>query len=197
MMKATRLVLFCCLAGVPLLAQLPTDSPVDALRHPGWNYGIFAGGGAAVAGDFSAQNLVLGVRIARVMTDEHGSGIFRGTFEMGFDVVPLDEYWIKGGQYSGGIDPVMLKWNFTSGCKIAPYAAIVGGTVFSNHNLPPGDTAQVNFTSGAEIGAQIFRKGPNSWDLSVKAYHLSNASIGNQNPGLTANLQFMLGYTWR
>ena len=64
------------------------------------------------------------------------------------------------------------------------------------HNLPPGDTSQINFTSGAEIGAQIFRKGTNSWDVSVKAYHLSNASIGNHNPGLNANLQFMLGYTW-
>ena len=196
MMKAIRLALFCCLAGTPLLAQLPTDSPVDALRHPGWNYGIFAGGGTEVAGHFSADNLVLGVRIARVLTDEHGSGIFRGTFEWGFDVIPLDEYWINGGQYSGGIDPVVLKWNFTSGCKIAPYAAAVAGVVFSPQNLPPGDTAQVNFTTGAEIGAQIFRKGTNSWDIAVKAYHLSNASIGNQNPGLTANLQFTLGYTW-
>jgi len=113
-----------------------------------------------------------------------------------FDVIPLDEYWINGGQYAGGIDPIMWKWNFTSGCKVAPYAAIVGGALFSNHNLPPGDTSQINFTSGAEIGAQIFRKGTNSWNVAVKAYHLSNASIGNKNPGLNANLQFMLGYTW-
>ena len=26
--------------------------------------------------------------------------------------------------------------------------------------------------------------------------HLSNASIGNHNPGINASLQFMLGYTW-
>ena len=197
MRKAIRLVLFCSLAGAPLLAQLPTDTPVDVLRHPGWNKGLFIGGGTTVDSSPSGQNLVLGFRLGRVLTDEHGSGILRGTFELGFDIVPLDEYWIHGGQYAGGVDPVMVKWNFTSGCNVAPYVAVVGGTLFSNHNLPPGDTSQINFTSGAEIGAQIFRaKSRNSWDLSVKAYHLSNASIGNHNPGLNANLQFMLGYTW-
>ena len=46
------------------------------------------------------------------------------------------------------------------------------------------------------MGVQIFRKDRTSWDLAVKAYHLSNASIGNHNPGINASLQFMLGYTW-
>jgi len=196
MKTALRLAFLLCFASAPLLAQLPTDSPVDVLRHPNWNKGVFLGGGTTVDSSPSGQNLVLGFRLGRILTEEHGSGILRGTFEMGFDVIPLDEYWIKGGQYAGGIDPLLLKWNFTNGCKISPYAAIVGGVLFSTHNLPPGDTSQVNFTSGAEIGAQMFRKGRNSVDLSVKAYHLSNASLGNHNPGLNANLQFMLGYAW-
>jgi hypothetical protein len=196
MTKAIRLFFFCCLVRSPLLAQLPTDSPVDVLRHPAWNGGVFVGGGTTVGSSPSGSNLVLGLRVGRVLTHEHGPGILRGTYEMAIDVVPLDEYWIHGGQYAGGIDPLVLKWNFTSGCKVAPYGALVGGVVFSNHNLPPGDTSQVNFTSGLEIGAQMFRKGNNSWDISMKAYHLSNASLGNHNPGLNANLQFMLGYTW-
>ncbi len=104
------------------------------------------------------------------------SGFLRGTFEMAGDVIPLDEYWINGGQYAGGINPFIAKWNFTSPCKVAPYFAAVGGVLFSTHNLPPGDTAQVNFTSGPEIGVQIFRKDRTSWDLALKAYHLSNAS---------------------
>jgi lipid A 3-O-deacylase len=196
MKTVIRLALFCCLACMPLLAQLPTDSPVDVLRHPAWNKGVFVGGGTTVDSSPSGSNLVLGFRLGRVLTDEHGPGILRGTFEMAVDIVPLDEYWINGGQYAGGVDPVVFKWNFTHGCKVAPYFAAVGGALFSNHNLPPGDTSQINFTSGPEIGAQIFGNGRNSWDISVKAYHLSNASIGNHNPGLNANLQFMLGYTW-
>jgi lipid A 3-O-deacylase len=196
MKNAIRLASFCFLACLPLLAQLPTDSPVDVLRHPSWNKGVFLGGGTSVESTPSGSNLVLGFRLGRVLTEEHGPGILRGTYEMAIDIVPLDEYWINGGQYAGGVDPVVFKWNFTSGCKVAPYFAAVGGAVFSNHNLPPGDTSQINFTSGPEIGAQIFRNGTNSWDISVKAYHLSNASIGNHNPGLNANVQFLLGYTW-
>lgn len=195
-MKKATLVILCILASLPLLAQVPTDSPVDVLRHPGWSAAIFSGGGTTIDSTPSGSNFVLGVRVARVLTNEHGSGIFRGTYEMGFDVIPLDEYWVNGGQYAGGVDPIMAKWNFTHGCKNAPYVAIVGGALFSNHNLPPGDTSQINFTSGAEIGDQFFHKGNNSWNIAVKAYHLSNASIGNHNPGLNANLQFMLGYTW-
>ena len=196
MNKAIRLALFCCLASASLLAQLPTDSPVDVLRHPGWNKGLFVGGGTSVASSPSGQSLLVGFRLGRVLTNEHGSGFLRGTFEMAGDIIPLDEYWIHGGQYAGGINPFIAKWNFTSPCKVAPYIAAVGGVLFSTHNLPPGDTAQINFTSGAEVGVQMFGKGRNSWDLAVKAYHLSNASIGNHNPGINASLQFMLGYTW-
>jgi lipid A 3-O-deacylase len=196
MNKAIRLVLFCCLAAAPLLAQLPTDSPVDVLRHPGWNKGLFVGGGTSVASSPSGQSLLVGFRLGRVLTNEHGSGFLRGTFEMAGDIIPLDEYWIHGGQYAGGINPFIAKWNFTSPCKVAPYIAAVGGVLFSSKNLPPGDTSQINFTSGAEVGVQMFRKGRNSWDLAVKAYHLSSASLGNHNPGINASLQFTLGYTW-
>jgi lipid A 3-O-deacylase len=196
MNKAIRLVLFCCLAGVPLLAQLPTDSPVDVLRHPGWNKGVFVGGGTSVASSPSGQSFLIGFRLGRVLTNEHGSGFLRGTFEMAGDIIPVDEYWIHGGQYAAGINPFIAKWNFTSPGKVAPYIAAVGGVLFSTHNLPPGDTANVNFTSGAEVGAQIFRNERNSWDVAVKAYHLSNASLGKHNPGINASLQFMLGYTW-
>jgi hypothetical protein len=157
---------------------------------------LFIGGGTSVASSPSGQSLLVGFRLGRVLTNEHGGGFLRGTFEMAADIIPLDEYFIHGGQYAGGINPFIAKWNFTSPCKVAPYIAAVGGVLFSTHNLPPGDTAQINFTSGAEVGVQIFRKERNSWDLAVKAYHLSNASIGNHNPGINASLQFMLGYTW-
>src|SRR5271157_343497 len=196
MKTVIRLAFFCCLAWTPLLAQVDTTSPVDALRHAGWNKGVFVGGGTSVDSSPSGQNFLLGVRIGRVLTRELGQNALRGSFEMAVDIIPLDEYWIHGGQYAGAINPFIVKWNFTAPRTVAPYAAIVGGVLFSSHNLPPGDTSQVNFTSGMEIGAQMFRKERNSWNLAVKAYHLSNASLGNKNPGINASLQFMLGYTW-
>ena len=192
-----RLALLCCLLCLPVFGQLPTDSPVDVLRHPEWNKGVFVGGSQSFAATPSAQTFLAGFRVGRVLTHEIGHNALRGSFEMALDVIPINEFWIGGNpQYAAAINPFIAKWNFTNGCKVAPYVAAVGGIVFSTSNLPPGDTSVVNFTSGAELGAQWFRQGNNSLDFAVKVYHLSNASIGNQNPGINGAVQFMVGYTW-
>jgi len=187
----------CCLSSVRLLAQLPTDSPVDVLRHPGWNMGVFVGGSQSFANTPSAQTFLIGARLGRVLTHELGQNPLRGSFEMAVDVVPINEFWVGGNaQYAAAIDPFIAKWNFTNGCKVAPYIAAVGGIVFSTSNLPPGDTSTVNFTSGPELGLQWFRHQTGSINFVAKVYHLSNASIGNKNPGINGAVQFTVGYTW-
>jgi hypothetical protein len=133
-----------------------------------------------------------------VLTHEVGSNSLRGSFEMAVDLIPINEFWIDGhAQYAGAIDPFIAKWNFTGGKTWSPYLAAVGGIVFSSRQLPEPDTSQVNFTSGAELGAQWFRQSNNSIDFAVKIYHLSNASLGNKNPGINGAVQFTVGYTWR
>lgn len=196
MNRIVRTALFCCFLCAPLLAQIPTDSPVDAIREPGWNAGVFVGGGFSVASTPSGSSFLAGGRFGRVLTHEHGKGFLRGTYEMDFDVIPLNEFWINGPQYAGAINPFIARWNFTNGCRFAPYFAAVGGIVFSSKQLPEPDTSQVNFTSGPELGVQWFRHERNSIDFAMKAYHLSNASLGHHNPGINASLQFMVGYTW-
>jgi lipid A 3-O-deacylase len=193
---AIRLALLSYLACAPLKAQVPTNSPVDALRSPGWNWGLFVGGSQSFANTPSAQSFLIGGRIGRVLTHEVGEGALRGSFEMAVDIIPLNEFWINGAQYAGAINPFIAKWNFTAGHTLSPYVAAVGGIVFGSKNLPPGDTSQVNFTSGAELGLQWFACGHNSIDFSTKVYHLSNASLGNKNPGINGAVQFMVGYTW-
>ncbi len=186
-------VLFC----TPLLAQSPANNPVDALRQPAWSKGIFLGGSTSFANTPSAQTFLVGARLGRVLTHEHGSNFLRGSFEMDLDVIPLNEFWYNGNaQYAAAINPFIAKWNFTKGSTIAPWIAAVGGIVFSTSNLPPGDTSTVNFTSGLELGSHFFRADRQAVDLAVKIYHLSNASIGNKNPGINGAVQVTLGYTW-
>src|SRR5450755_1014560 len=150
----------------PLLAQPAADNPVQVLRAPGWNKGIFVGGSTSFANTPSAQSFLAGARFGRVLTHELGSNALRGSFEMAVDVIPINEFWIHGNaQYAASIDPFIAKWNFTGGKSVSPYLAAVGGVVFSSTNLPPGDTSQVNFTSGAELGAQWFRHEKSSLDF--------------------------------
>jgi Lipid A 3-O-deacylase (PagL) len=188
------LALLCC---APLLGQTPAADPVSVLRSPGWNYGFFTGGSTSFANTPSAQTFLVGARFGRVLTHELGHNALRGSLEFAVDAIPVYEFWIDGNaQYSGAIDPLIAKWNFTAGKSVAPYLAGVGGIVFSSHQLPAPNTSQVNFTSGAELGAQWFRQSKNSLDFAVKIYHLSNASLGRYNPGINGAVQFTVGYTW-
>ncbi|HUO59535.1 MAG TPA: acyloxyacyl hydrolase [Candidatus Acidoferrales bacterium] len=197
MKTAARLLSAIVILCAPLLAQQPTDNPVDVIRHPVWEKGVFLGGSTSFANTPSAQTLIAGVRLGRVLTNEHGSNFLRGTFEMAVDVIPVYEFWIDGnGQYAAAIDPFIVKWNFTSCRKMAPYIAAVGGVVFSTSDLPPHDTSTVNFTSGLELGDQIFRRDRRSLNLAVKIYHLSNASLGNRNPGINGSVQGTIGFSW-
>jgi len=193
-LRLAAVPLFLCL---PLLAQSSAGDSVQVLRSPGWNYGIFAGGSQSFANTPSAQTLIVGARVGRVLTHELGSNALRGSLEMAFDAIPIYEFWIDGNaQYAGAIDPLVAKWNFTAPKTVSPYVAAVGGIVFSPHQLPAPDTSQVNFTSGAELGLQWFHQPKRSWDFAVKIYHLSNASLGRYNPGINGAVQFTVGYTW-
>ena len=201
------LLLAALLIALPLLAQpnpaLPTPASANAndsvqvLRTPSWNKGFYVGGSQSFANTPSAQSFLVAARIGRVLTHELGHNSLRGSFEMAIDLVPINQFWIGGNsQYAGAINPFIAKWNFTAGKTVSPYVAAVGGIVFSPHQLPAPDTSQVNFTSGAELGAQWFHHSKNSIDFSVKIYHLSNASLGRYNPGINGAVQFMVGYTW-
>jgi lipid A 3-O-deacylase len=199
MKTASQVVIFCLalVAGAMAQAPTPTAEPVEALRTPGWNYGFYVGGSQSFANTPSAQTFLVAGRVGRVLTHQLGSNALRGSFEMAIDIIPINEFWIAGdAQYAAVINPFIAKWNFTGGKTVSPYLAAVGGVVFSPSNLPPGDTSTVNFTSGAELGAQWFHRPKQSWDFAVKIYHLSNASIGNKNPGINGAVQFMVGYTW-
>jgi hypothetical protein len=178
-------------------AQSSATDEVQALRTPGWNYGFYVGGSQSFANTPSAQTFLIAGRVGRVLTRELGSNALRGSFEMDFDAIPTNYFWIGGhAQYAGAINPLIAKWNFTGGKTVSPYLAAVGGIVFSPHQLPAPNTSQVNFTSGAELGAQWFHRPKQSWDFGVKIYHLSNASLGRYNPGINGAVQFMVGYSW-
>jgi lipid A 3-O-deacylase len=168
-----------------------------AVKHPNWNLGLFAIGGTGLNQDSSVHMFGVGGRIGRVLTEQHGGGILRGTFEWNAEVLPFYQFYYPGDKATGAvISPLVLKYNFTHGKKVAPFFEAIGGVIFTNKNFPPGDTAQINFNSGAGVGLNMFARNNRSIALDVRALHISNASLGNHNPGINASLQFTLGYTW-
>jgi len=177
-----------------IAAQAPPENPI---QKGTWELGLFTGGGIGLGKSDNTQFFYAGGRAGRVLTSDHFSGIVRGNFEWAVDVMPIYVVFPpESAVYGGSIKPAIWKWNFTSGKKIVPYFAAEGGVVFSRHNIPPGDTSQINFTPGAAFGAHVFVKPKRALLLEVEFGHLSSASLGPHNPGYNGTFTFTVGYGW-
>jgi lipid A 3-O-deacylase len=191
MIKA--LIVMLALLSVSVWAQ---DLPSDSLEQGTWELGIWTAGGHSVPGGTSDTSVWdAGVRVGKVLTGEHGSGWLRGSLEYAVDFIPV--YLLvfpRQTSYAGGFDPFILKWNFTCGHKVAPYAEFGGGVLVSLDDVPPG-TNTVNFMPQASLGVQIFTHEKRAVSIAAKYVHISNAGLATPNPGINT-IQFSVGYQW-
>ncbi len=192
------------LAAVCLLLCVSAFAQNNPLSKPVWEIGPWFSGGTGIGAASEFKFIGAGLRLGRVLTGEIGSGRMRGTLEWAADISPLFEtrqddfystgpqHWIYGFQSS----PVVLKYNWTGGKKVVPYLAAEGGLLFSSKEIPPGDTSKVNFMPGGAFGFYFLTGKSSAVDASVHVTHISNASLGNHNPGINATMHFRIGYTW-
>jgi lipid A 3-O-deacylase len=111
-----------------------------------------------------------------------------------------------GGTYTGvSVTPIILRWNLRSGHRVLPWIQGAGGLIWTNHKFPPIGpypipnhlgTSVFNFTPQFGVGVHYFVKPRQSISFSANAVHISNASLGDSNPGVNASVQFSIGYTW-
>ncbi|HEV2615605.1 MAG TPA: acyloxyacyl hydrolase [Candidatus Acidoferrales bacterium] len=171
--------------------------PSQSLTRGTWEFEPFIGGGTGLLRSSNTQFVIAGARVGNVVTGEHLHGWARGDFEFAADFMPLYLVMQPGGTvYGASFKPVIFKWNFTSNHKIAPYALIAGGVLFTTSNVPPGNTSYVNFTPQGALGFHIFTRPKRAWDFEIQFVHHSNASLGTLNPGLNASVLFTVGYNW-
>jgi len=191
---------FLLLLPLSAAAQAGASTTDDAagLKREHWNFAAFAGGGSGLGQRTNVQMFRAGVRVGRVMTGELGRSWARGTFELDGEITPVD-YVFWGGYrnvYGFGVTPLDMKWNFTRGRRLVPFAEAAAGMLWTTTNIPPGDTSRINFTPGLGGGMHIFVKPDHAITWTLRAVHISNASLGNHNPGINVSLQTSLGYTW-
>jgi len=92
--------------------------------------------------------------------------------------------------YGAGINPFNAKWNFATRGSVVPYFELSGGTLFTSHKVPEF-TSAVNFTSGAALGVHFLGQ-EHAWSLEARFMHISNAGLGDLNPGINT-FQVRLG----
>jgi Lipid A 3-O-deacylase (PagL) len=168
--------------------------PDDGPRAGGHEVQAWTGGGRSVAGgtrDTSAWNL--GLRYGWVLTNPFLPGPLKGRFEYAVDAIPAFVIFQRGNTvYGAGINPLNLKWNFSSFRRVVPYVELSGGVLFTNEETPPG-TSKINFTPGAGLGAHFLR-GNWNWSAELRYLHISNAGLTTPNPGInTVQVRVGLG----
>jgi len=197
-MKPSRFFALALLLVASIASFAQTEDNAAAIRREHWVLGALVSGGTGLNDNSDVQFIRAGMRGGRVMTGELGPGFLRGTFEWDVEVTPVDYgFWNKGKNvYGFGLNPVVLKWNFTRGRKLIPYFLAQAGVLWTAEDVPPGDTSSTNFTTGGGVGVNYFIKPGRSLNWDVRAIHISNASMGNHNPGVNESLQFSIGYNW-
>ncbi|HTW49345.1 MAG TPA: acyloxyacyl hydrolase [Acidobacteriaceae bacterium] len=180
-------------AAVPTFAQSSASAPgnseamaaqsSEGIQAPAraslaklpWEWGPFFQGGTGL-GNRSDYTLVsAGVRLGKVITDEHLGGIFRGQFEYAGELMPywqaftpppheqLITYTLDGVQYSytapygGGtftgvsLTPIILRWDLRPGRKIAPWVQGAGGLIYTTHKFPPDQLVPQGTPGGTSV----------------------------------------------
>jgi len=153
---------------------------------------VWTGGGHSVPGGTSKTGVWnAGLRFGWILTRPHGPGFLKGRFEYALDATPAFLIFQPANTaYGAGFSPLVLKWNFATRGRIAPYLELNGGTLFTNHDVPFG-TNPVNFTSAAALGTHILGERYN-WSIELRYLHISNAGLATPNPGLNT-VQVRLG----
>ena len=111
-----------------------------------------------------------------------------------------------GGTYTGvSVTPIILRWNLRGWGHFQPWVQGAGGLIWTDHKFPPIGpypkvnhlgTSVFNYTPQFGIGVHYFVRPKQSISFSANAVHISNASMGDANPGVNASVQLSLGYHW-
>ena len=198
MMKPLRCAILALMVLGAAAAWAQSGDDAAAIRRQPWVVGVLASGGSGLFDRENVQIVRAGVSVGRVLTGELGKGWARGTLELDAEIMPLDYVLWNGHRnvYGVGVNPLVMKWNFTRGKKVIPYLLAQGGMLWTTDRVPPGNTSRINFLSGPGVGLNYFLKPRRSVSIDLRATHLSNASLGNHNPGVDSSLQISIGYNW-
>jgi hypothetical protein len=114
-----------------------------------------------------------------------------------FEVVPValvgDPHTYNGHRayaYGVGGSPIGAQVNFVHFRRIEPFLTSGGGFLYFNHRM--FGATQFNFTAQLGGGVQLFTSSRRTaLDIGYKYHHISNANLGNQNPGLDSHMLFI------
>ena len=163
-----------------------------------------------------------GIEAGWMLTAPHGTSLLRGRGEAMAEVIPFWlAYYPRQTQtiyfagtltrptsvqlasyrsHGSSVTPLIFRWNLArrNYSRIVPWAQLGVGVLWTNHKFPilEGSTCVINFTPQYAVGVNLFDHSRHSINLAVKMVHISNAHLGDYNPGMNKTVQFSAGYSW-
>ena len=86
--------------------------------------------------------------------------------------------------YAGGLSPLGQRVNFGPRHRVQPFTVGNAGFLVSPRDIPVDNSSRFNLTFEFGAGLQLFQSRGRSWSLDYRLHHISNAHIGNDNPGI-------------
>jgi hypothetical protein len=175
-----------------------------------------------MSADLQLQMYSLGFEVGRTVWGAHGKGILQGQMEMRAEAIPI---WVahypsqtvtirygdgsqasaawKGQNFFGAsVTPLSARWNFNSkaSSRYVPWVQIGAGVLWTNHKFPitmwASPASTFNFTPQVGAGLCVRQHSKRSIEVGVKVVHISNAGIGDSNPGINQTIVGSIGYSW-
>ena len=176
---------------------LATSASAQEQQHAYSEYTYWFGGafenGHAFSSTVGARNYQLESRYERLIYWKEPFAV-----RWVFDAVPValvgDPHTHNGHRaYANGVggSPIGAQVNFVHFHRVEPFLTSGGGFLYFNHRMF-GTTQQFNFTAQLGGGVQLFTSSRRTAiDLGYRCHHISNANLGNQNPGLDSHMLFV------
>ncbi len=166
-----------------------TPSSGSALRaEGGTQWSVYHGLGI----NQSIANSVEGIHIASGgvrwshMWSAKGRGIFRGHPAFAMEFVPVMAF-ITSGQPTWAVGGnIMYEHHFAVSGRVLPVWKLGAGALHATHPIPEGETA-FNFTLLTALGVDVMITENEALFLGYRFHHVSNANIGDVNPGINVH----------
>jgi hypothetical protein len=123
----------------------------------------------------------------RVLTRPKGPGLLRGQFEWSVEFVPLFAQYHPHTTLGVGVTPLVWRWNFQPRGRLAPYAELAGGALWTQDPVPD-QTTTANFTAHLAYGVRYFVSSRTAFVAGYRFHHISNGNRLERNPGVNAHV---------
>jgi hypothetical protein len=176
----------------PAASAAPSDAslvePLFAVGSDEWM--ITAGPGLGVSlfhSEPGHRYLVPSISWGRVLSGPVGPAALRGRFEWAVEVVPLFRQFNPLATFGVGVTPLVWRWNFDPRGKLAPFAELAGGALWTRDPIP-AETTTANFTAHVAYGVRYFFRPREALVVSYRFHHISNGNRLERNPGVNAHV---------